>query len=147
MAIEAWVTRSPMGHIVPANAQSAEALSAIPAQEWRKVKVWLPRNVKHHRKYFALLNAIFPHQTMWPTFNKFREKFEEALGLGEYHVNGRGERYFEKDSISFDKMGQDEFEQFYNRAIALIMTRILPGVESQDLEREISDIMEGRKAA
>lgn len=147
MAIEAWVTRSPMGHIVPANAQSAEALSAIPAKEWRKVKVWLPRNIKHHRKYFALLNAVFPHQTMWPTFNKFREKFEEALGFGEYHVNGRGERYFEKDSIGFDKMDQDEFEQFYERALDLILTRILPGIANDDLEREISDIMEGRKAA
>ena len=147
MAIEAWVTRSPMGHLIPANAQAEEALNAIPKGEWRRVKVWLPRNTKHHRKYFALLNAIFPHQSMWPTFNKFREKFEEALGFGEYHVNGRGERYFEKDSIDFSSMDQSEFEEFYERAVDLILTRILPGVQSDDLEREINDILEGRKAA
>lgn len=147
MAIEAWVTRSPLGHIVPANAQAEEALRAIPEDEWRLAVIRNPRNVKHHRKWFALLNAVYPHQTMWPTFPKFREKIQEALGLGEYHVNGMGQRYFEPDSISFANMDQDAFEDFYQRGVELILTRILPGVDNDDLTREVADILEGKKAA
>lgn len=147
MAIEAWVTRSPLGHIVPANAQAEEALRAIPRDEWRLAVIRNPRNVKHHRKWFALLNAVYPHQTMWPTFPKFREKIQEALGLGEYHTNGMGQRYFEPDSISFANMDQDAFEDFYQRGVELILTRILPGVDNDDLTREVADILEGKKAA
>lgn len=146
MATEFFITRR-LGHLVPANSQAEEAIKTLPADRWLKVKVTLPRNVKHHRKYFALLNAVFPHQTMWPTFNKFREKFEEALGFGEYHVNGRGERYFEKESIAFAKMDQTEFQEFYERAVDLICTRIIPNANSADLEREVNDIMAGRTAA
>ncbi len=145
MSTEAWIIRNQFGHILPANAQSAEALGKLKAGEWYLASVRMPRNVKHHRKYFALLNAVYPHQTMWPTFRKFREKFEEALGHGEYHTNGRGETYFENESIAFHKMDQDEFEQFYDRAVALILERILPKVARADLEREILDILEGRK--
>jgi len=147
MPVEAWITRTSMGHLVPCTAQDKEALSKVPVNEWRRVSIRMPRNVKHHRKYFALLQAIFPHQTMWPTFAKFRDKFEEALGHGEYHVNARGERYFENASIDFHSMDQQAFSEFYERAIDLIQTRILPGVGSEELDRTVLDIMEGRRAA
>lgn len=145
MATEVWLQRR-MNHLVPANAQSEKLLAKLPTDRWVKAKVTNPRNLKHLRKYFALLDAVFPHQTMWPTFNKFRAKFEEALGLGEYHINGRGERYFEPDSISFAAMDQTEFDEFYARAVELILTRIIPNADSADLDREVNEIMIGRAA-
>ena len=144
--MEVWLIRK-MDHLVPANAQSMDALRKLKQGEWLRTNITRPRNVKHLRKYFALLDAVFPHQTMWPTFKKFRAKFEEALGHGEYHTNGRGERYFENESIAFDKMDQAEFDEFYAKAVELILTRILPNVGRADLEREVMDIMEGRRAA
>ena len=141
---ELWLTRK-MDMLVPANEQSLDALRAMKVGEWYRADIKLPRNVKHHKKYFALLGAVHPHQSMWPTFRKFRAKFEEALGCGEYYVNGRGERYFENESISFANMDQDEFEQFYERAVELILTRILPGVGRADLDRQVSEILEGRR--
>lgn len=143
---ELWLTRK-MDMLVPANEQSLEALRKLKQGEWYKAEVTMPRNLKHLRKYFALLAAVYPHQTMWPTFRKFRAKFEEALGHGEYYVNGRGERYFENESIAFGAMQQDEFDQFYERAVELILTRILPGVGRADLDRQVGEILEGRKAA
>lgn len=143
---ELWLTRK-MDMLVPANEQSLEALRKLKQGEWYKAEVTMPRNLKHLRKYFALLAAVYPHQTMWPTFRKFRAKFEEALGHGEYYVNGRGERYFENESIAFGAMQQDEFDEFYEKAVELILTRILPGVGRADLDRQVSEILEGRKAA
>lgn len=131
--------------LIPANEQSLEVLRKMKVGEWYQVNTKMPRNVKHLRKYFALLGAVHPHQTMWPTFNKFRAKFEEALGHGEYHVNGRGEKYFEAESISFAAMEQDEFDEFYEKAVELILTRILPGVGRADLDRQVGEILEGRQ--
>jgi hypothetical protein len=42
-------------------------------------------------------------------------------------------------------MDQDEFEQLYERAVELILTRILPGVGREDLDRQVAEIMAGRK--
>lgn len=141
---ELWLIRK-MDMLVPANEQSLDALRKMKQGEWYRAEVRMPRNVKHLRKYFALLAAVHPHQTMWPTFNKFRAKFEEALGHGEYHVNGRGEKYFEPESISFAAMQQDEFDEFYEKAVDLILTRILAGVGRDDLDRQVNEILEGRK--
>ncbi len=146
MATELWLVRR-MGHLVPANSQSAELLSRVPNDKWVLASIRQPRNVRHHRKYFALMQAVFPHQTMYPTFKKFRSKLEEGLGHGEYHVDGRGEQYFENESISFAKMDQTEFEEFYDRAVTFILERILPLVSRDDLEREVLEILEGRPAA
>jgi len=142
---ELWLIRK-MDMLVPANEQSLEALRKMKQGQWYRADIKMPRNVKFLRKYFALLGAVYPHQSMWPTFKKFRDKFEEALGHGEYHVNGKGERYFENESISFAKMEEDEFEQLYERAVELILTQILPGVGRADLDRQIEEIMAGRKA-
>lgn len=147
MAIEAWVKRTQMGHLVPANSQSAEALKALPVDEWRMVSIRAPRNVKHHRKWFALLQAVFAHQTMWPTLDLFNDKVKEALGYGEYVIDGLGNRHFRPESIGFHNMDQHAFEQFYERGVDLIVNRILPGVGRDDLEREVHDILKGRKAA
>ena len=141
---ELWLIRK-MDALVPANEQTLDALRKMKPGQWYRADIRLPRNVKHHRKYFALLGVVFPHQTMWPTFRKFRQKLEEALGHGEYHTNGRGERYFENESISFANMDQEEFEQLYERAVELILTRILPNVGRADLDRQVEEIMAGRK--
>ena len=146
MATEIWLTKSAMGHLVPCTDQDREALSHLSADEWHLASFRMPRNVKHHKKWFALLQAVYPHQSMWPTFKKFREKVQEALGLGEYHTDGRGERYFEAESISFSKMDQTEFSDFYERGVELILTRILPNVGRDDLDRQVHDILAGRNA-
>ena len=79
---ELWLIRK-MDMLVPANEQSLEALRKVPADKWVLVNLRQPRNVGHHRKFMAVLQAIYPHQDMWPTFNSFRKAFIAALGFGE----------------------------------------------------------------
>jgi hypothetical protein len=147
MAVELWLRRS-MDHLVPANAEARELMRTIKDDRWVLCEVRNPRNVKHHRKYFALLQAVFPHQSQWPTFKSFQRQMKKALGHGEWVVSGDGKyKDFIEDSISFASMDQDEFEEFYSRALEIILTRILPSVDLDDLNREVADILEGRKAA
>lgn len=146
MATELWLQRR-MGHLVPANAQSAELLAKLPDDRWVLAEVRNPRNLKHHRKYFALLQAVYPHQSVWPTLRSFQRAMKKALGHGEWVTSSDGRQEFIEDSISFASMDQTEFEQFYDRAVEVILTKVLPNVDSADLEREVADILEGRKAA
>ena len=141
---ELWLIRK-MDMLVPANEQSLEALRRVPADKWVLVNLRQPRNVGHHRKFMAVLQAIYPHQDMWPTFNSFRKAFIAALGFGEVVTAKDGRKFIDADSISFASMDQAEFEQFYERAMLLVQTKILPGVGRADLDRQVAEIMDGRK--
>ena len=146
MATELWLTRR-MDTLLPANTQCLEDMRKLPADKWLLAELRMPRNVKHHRKFMAVLQAVYPHQDMWPTFNSFRKAFTAALGHGEIVTAKDGRKFIDANSISFAAMDQVEFDEFYARAIDFVLTKILPGVNSRDLEREVADILEGRRAA
>ncbi|MEL7452435.1 MAG: DUF1367 family protein [Pseudomonadota bacterium] len=146
MATELWIKRR-LDHLVPANTQAHEAMEGLPQDEWYLATIRRPRNLGHHKKYMALLQVVYPHQDTWPTFTSFRKALACALGHGLVVKSKDGREIMDADSISFAKMDQDEFQQFYDRAIRLICERILPNVNSEDLEREVGDILSGRKAA
>jgi hypothetical protein len=51
--------------------------------------------------------------------------------------------YVSPKSISFATMDQTSFSQFYDRALEVITTKILPGVDKQDLTDRVKKIMAG----
>jgi hypothetical protein len=146
MATELWLTRR-MDTLLPANTQCLEDMRKLPADKWLLAELRMPRNVKHHRKFMAVLQAVYPHQDMWPTFNSFRKAFTAALGHGEIVTAKDGRKFIDANSIGFAAMDQVEFDEFYARAIDFVLTKILPGVNSRDLEREVADILEGWRVA
>ena len=139
--------RRVLSRLAPADAASEELLNALPTGKEVKAVITIPRNVKHHRKFFALLNVIFPHQETYPTRESLLNAIKCALGYGETITLPDGRIVLSPGSISFSKMDQNDFNAFYERAVRLITERILPGVDSTDLEREVEEILQGRQAA
>lgn len=139
---EAFMRRQ-MGALRPIDAAGEQALAEIPQGELVRVTIKRPRNVNHHRKFFALINAIFPHQDFYPTEETLLAAIKVALGYGESIKLPDGRTIIVPGSISFAKMDQKAFESFYDRALTLILGKILPGVNKADLEREVSDILAG----
>lgn len=135
--------RRQMGALRPIDAMGEEALADIPQNELVRVTIKRPRNVQHHRKFFALINAIFPHQTLYPTEEALLAAMKVALGFGQQVKLPDGRVIVIPRSISFAKMDQKSFAEFYDRALTLILTRILPGVNKKDLQREVDDILAG----
>lgn len=130
----------------PADDATAEAMKPYLGKTIR-MKWAAPRNVGHHNKFFALLNTVFPHQSVYPTFDTFRDAVSVALGYGDTVKLGDGRTIICAKSISFAKMDQVAFGEFYDRAVNLILTKILPHVDRADLEQQVHDILDGRSAA
>lgn len=128
----------------PTDRLSAEALERVPLGKDVRAEITRPRNLKYHRKFFALLKAIFPHQNIYPTMTLFRGAIEIALGFGETFKMPDGRTMMVPHSISFASMDQTEFEALFDRAVELITTRILPGLDRDDLNREVAEILAGR---
>lgn len=127
---------------VPFDDAGQAAHAATPLGAIVKAKITRPRNVGHHRKYWAVLNAIHPHQELYPTPGLLHAAVKAALGYADT-IKLDGKVVVVPRSIAFDAMDQDEFEKFWDRFMALVSTRIIPGIDRRDLEREVADIVNG----
>ncbi len=143
MGTEIFLRRKGEG-LIPMDLMSRNYIEKLDAQTVIRAVVTKPRNYDHHKKYFALLHAVYEHQDTYPSFNSFRSAVAVALGHSESVKLPDGRTILVPGSIAFGKMDQSEFEEFYEKAVDLVLTRIVPGVNREDLERRVLDILKGR---
>lgn len=144
MAAELYLTRK-MGALRPADAASEELLMALPEGVDLKARITVPRKGWKHRKFFALCAVVQPHQETYPTIEKFRKALTCALGFADTYHLPDGRIMIFPQSIAYDAMDDVEFDELFSRAIGFICERILPKANSADLEREVAEIMAGRR--
>ena len=134
--------RAERGKLAPVDMTGVEALDQVPAGATLRVKWTRPRNLGHHRKFFALLDVVFEAQSRFATKDDLLDALK--IALGHYTIWRVGSReILRPKSISFAAMDQDAFEQFYDSAVALIIEKVLPGVDRADLEARVREITEG----
>ena len=141
MAVELQMKRTLAG-LAPIDAMGEEMLDPYPVGCIVKVTARKGRNNKHHDKFFALLSAIYPHQDTWPTFDTFRHAVQRACG---FFTEQNGQIF--DVSIAFHNMDQDEFQKLYDKALHLIQTKIIPGIDRADVETRVNEILQGRGAS
>lgn len=97
-----------------------------------EMKCRRPRNPAHHRKLFALLGLLTDNTEDFTNTEDALTAIKAATGHGRWVQIGKAQReLFMPDSIAFDAMPQDEFEAFYDRAIAAVIRFWLPTSETE----------------
>lgn len=115
-----------------------EALKRIKPGAVVKARITQPRNVKFHRKFFALINAVWDCLTESQRENlRSRDAFREQLlivsGFSEPLYDINGEKFMERaKSISFSKMDEPAFNTVYNRVLDTILTILVGDGVSED---------------
>ncbi|MCO5092631.1 hypothetical protein [Bosea sp. (in: a-proteobacteria)] len=135
------------GGLFPGDALARAAFAKMKDGAGYLVNLHRPRNLMHHRKLFALLNLVQDNTDRWPTVETLLDDLKISTGLFETRVNAvTGIPYIVAKSISFASMTQDEFEQWFERAVDLICKQVL-AMDREYLLAEIGDILAGRRAA
>ena len=112
-----------------------------------RVHVTLPRNIKFHRKFFALLNIVFnnlPEDIQRCTNIYSVESLLTAIKIDMgYFDTTTVKRYkvVRTKSISFAAMDEAQFSKFYDNAVTDILTNYLPGTDRNDLLNEVSEFI------
>ena len=75
------------------------------------------RNLKFHKKFFALMNLLFQNQELYKNLDHLRKDLTVESGYYDLRVNIHGEELKEAKSISFASMSEDEFSEFYNAVL------------------------------
>lgn len=95
-----------------------ETLRKIKMGKVIKCEISQPRQLKHHRKFFALLNTVWAAAGDWATVDDLLIELKLKLGLTtDVVIRESGEVVKILGSISFASMDQTTFDAFYERSI------------------------------
>jgi len=144
--MEIYLVKTDQGHFIPAYDSDKGGANKIKPGEMVRCKITRPRNIKFHRKLFALLRLTMHNmpETLEEHFKSEEDLLDEIklqTGLREKRITLGGKEYYKPGSISFTKMTQDEFDEFYSKAVDVILKWILRGVEKPELEAQLLDFM------
>jgi hypothetical protein len=111
------------GSIYPADGESAQIWSEMRIGKWKFEAVpvkSINRNLYHHKKYFKMLQLALDNQERFPSLDQLRKAVLKEAGF--YHLVYTFDGIVkEADSISFNKMGQEEFEKVYSKSVDVLM--------------------------
>lgn len=137
---------------------TAEGLVPLDDMDWElkkklqlgtdvRVHVTLPRNIKFHRKFFALLTLTVENlpETLQKETNIFSVESLLAavkIDMGYYDiVKVAGRNIVKLRSISFAKMDEQQFSRFYDLAVTDILSNYLRGTDRNSLLQEVEQFI------
>ncbi len=131
--MKGWFFKLPTGDLRPLEDDTIRRLVIGEAYEF---EFKIPRNIKFHRKFFAFLTAVYGIEQIQSSFSSI-EHLRKALtiDIGHYEIiiGMNGEEYKIPKSISFAKMDEASFDQFYAKVMQIILDRLPDYVEGDIL--------------
>ena len=98
-----------------------EKIKKLKVGEEYQCEIKQPRNLKFHRKFFALINLLFENQEQYSNIERLRKDLIIEAGFYDEWADLHGEIHKEAKSISFASMKEHEFNDLYNRVIDVIV--------------------------
>ena len=108
-------------YLIPMYDSDGEALAECRLKDGEvyEVDIKTPRNIKHHRKLFALYNLCFENQDLFESIEDMRYYLTCKAGYYRIVETGSGEMIVPK-SLKFSKMDQIEFNQLYDATLKFV---------------------------
>ncbi len=141
------------GKWVPGDRDAKDKTDKFGAGEFAMVTLRKPRNIKFHRKAFALFQLAY---SMWnpaersiagmparKSFDVFRRELVIAAGYYEIALGLDGEPRLEAKSLRFDACDDLEFSEIYESVVAVLMSGIMKGIQREELDRIANEVEKG----
>tara|TARA_R100000900_G_scaffold116787_3_gene91748 strand:- start:967 stop:1386 length:420 start_codon:yes stop_codon:yes gene_type:complete len=127
--------------LVPSDEASQQALSRLKADGYVVAHISQPRNLKHHRLFYALMRKVFENQERFKTIDEMIIAIKVGIKHCDQYPLKNGNVCYIPKSISFEKMEQLEFNEFFDRAINLIIKDIIPNTDKKELLAEVYQML------
>jgi hypothetical protein len=119
-------------------------LETMKLGKWLRLEWSSPRNGPHHRKFMALVQLVTDNSEVYDTVAKALVAIKLAAGYFDPAVDPRtGEIVPVVQSISYDAMGQEDFDAFYSAALDGVLQVVLPTMGRETADRLLDMIVEG----
>ena len=85
-----------------------------------------------------MLNLVFENQETYPSKDVLLDVLK--LEIGHCYTVKKGDEFWQiPKSISYAEMTNEEFQDFYNRAVHWICTVAIPEMDKNDLDEEVRE--------
>lgn len=133
--------------LFPASPEAQEIVSSIKdgsecLGEFRSV-----RNIRQLRLFFAMLHVIVENTDFFETIDQAKQAIKLATHEADIVIDETGKVFYVLRSIALESMPQDRFNRFFARAIHVVLTRWLIGMEESELRQEIEEMADGPVAS
>jgi hypothetical protein len=122
--------------LIPAYNSDSEIIKKFAKGEIIECSVKKARNIKFHRKAFALFNLVFENQERFENLDHLRKYITIKAGFYDEIETGKGLMILPK-SIKFEKMDNITFEDFYNKCLGVIEREFL--IDSDVINENLGD--------
>jgi len=134
--MEILVVKTINGLLKPAFDEDLESFKKLPKDGYFEIKYTKKRNVRFHRKFFALLKIAYENQSDYRLMEDLRRDLIITSGHYDEVVNFMtGEVYKIAKSISFSNMEETEFNLIYNDVKEVIIKWL--GIDNDALNTEV----------
>ena len=127
--------------LAPVTEWDRERLLEIPEGKDLSIRFSRTRSPKQHRLFWALMQKVVDNHPYYMRPEQLVEWLKIRLGYVEDVMFHDGKLLTKVSSISFASMGQDEFQKFFNLAVQIIVTEVIPGTSVEDLIREVEAML------
>lgn len=141
--------RLAFGGLVPASEAAEELLAKLKPGQVVRADVAKPtaRSLRQHRLYWALCQRVAENSEALASAEQVSDLLKLSVGHCQLFEDAKGQVWKTPRSIAFASMPHDEFCTFMDQVIRVVVERILPGVDEDDLRREIEEMIADRRHA
>lgn len=130
--------------LLPSNHDAEEEYKKLTVGQQVQVVIKKPRNLLHHRKWWALISLIYENQTRYETKEQLVAALKFYLGhVDTFLLKDGTTTGFIPRSISFAKMSQSEFDAFYEKTLDFFAEKVIPGLDKEATRSEVEDFLYG----
>ena len=137
MAVEAYMLPDG-GKLRPADEDSASAINRLKGPVLVRITETRERSMRQHRLYRALLKIAADNAPRPSTPDHVAFAIKCLLGYCDW-VYVRGKMHPVPRSTSFANMSQGEFQDFFEKALDIVLADYLPKLNRDALVREIEE--------
>lgn len=119
---------TPRRAIIAATEEAVEAIRRVPSGTVLTAKTLQPRNVRHYRKYRAMLGFIAANHPIHDTPRKVADILKIRAGFCDTVIGEGGEIFYTLKSTAFDACDQVAFDAFYKACIEDLFVYFYPDV-------------------
>jgi hypothetical protein len=132
--------------LVPVNDRGRAEVSKIPLGETVVISIMRDRSLPQHRLFFGILDHV-AKASAFETAERLLVALKVRLGRYDLMKLPNGQVVPVPQSISFAKMGTDDFQKFFDDSVRLICDEVIPGTNASDLVDEVQLMLQPRNSA
>lgn len=131
-----FVVKNEDGLLTPYANYDREKFEAFPVGKVLRANIAQQRSQPRHRLYRVILRQVIKNTDLFATEDNLHDTLLLSCGVVRPVLSSTGEIIMIPSSTAFDAMTEETFKAYFDEAMMLITTTLIPGLDIEDLLAE-----------